>query len=731
MKKVFVDSNANVIIKDSNKPLLGYKGSLVKLHYGLISSGTELSIIQNIRFFKLPLYKKILKSAEYRQAAVDLIRNSSIKDLIKFLLNFLKKNQIHKNFSPPSKNFIPLGYSGSGVILKTNLKNLSISQKVACAGSNHAEIIFSPKNSTCSIPENVSLEEAAFCSIGAISLNGIHRSKIKPGEYVGIIGTGLIGLIVVQLAKLSGANVIAIDPLIKRLRLAKKYGADLILNPQRTNYKSKLIEYTNGFGLDSAIICASTNSKDLINNTLELIRDKGRIIILGAFPLIINRDLLYSKEADLLIVRSYGPGRYDPSYEVLGNDYPKKIVPHTAKRNMKLFLKLISEGKLDVKSLISEIIPVENAANAYRLLEADPINHLAILLDFTKKEKSKLKTEKQSSPKPLLEKLRIGLIGCGHFAQNVHLPYIVDNPIYKIEAIATQHKSTADLCRQKYNPTYITTDYKKILKDPKIQAVFIYTQHNSHAKIAIEALNEGKHVFVEKPMGITYNECYEVYNKVDMTNVNYVVGFNRRYSPLIEITKELLESRNNPIIINYRISNPFLEGDHWLFQPDIGGGPIIGEVCHFVDLVLYLINSNPIELTAKGGNLSHKNLKVLDTCSVMIVFENGSIANINYSFLNGLNTSKERIEIFSGDSSIIIDDFKSMKTDGFDISSQILINQDKGYKELLNDLTQNFLNNKGSKKINAKTSLKSMELCFQIINSIKTNKSINLKEDYR
>jgi len=725
MKKLFISKNGQVTLHEAREPQIETSGAIVHTSFALISSGTELSVIKWNRLMNLPIYKQIIKSKHIRKRIFAELKKNTIKNVFK-LFKIYKERSSYKNYSRSSDSLTPIGYSCSGIVGESNIENLQINTRVACAGSYHAEKIFSPKNLTAKIPDNVSLEEAAFATLGAIALHGVHRASIKQGENVGIIGTGLIGLITVELAKVAGAKVFAFDLINNRLNLAKKLGADIIINPNYHNSKLVVDRYTDSKGLDSIIICASSKTNKPLEDAADLIRDKGKIVMLGAFPINVDRNKLYYKEVDLLISRSYGPGRYDQSYEYEGFDYPKNFIPWTEQRNMEYFLKLLSEKKIDVKSLISEIIPAKNANDAYKKLETNPTKNIAILLKFEKEETPQIITQKEVIlTKEIRKKSQIGLIGCGSFAQGAHLPILLSNPHCKIKGISTNSQKTADFCKQTYNPEYTTTNYNKILKDPDIDTVFIYTRHDSHAKFTIDAIKSGKNVFVEKPMGLTLEECQRVHDIVKNSKKNYFIGFNRRYSPLIKMSKDLLHNISNPIIINYRISSQFIPGSHLVFDTKVGGGPIFGEFCHFVDLVLFLINSKPIEVIARGGAMSHKNTKVFDSCVVLLKFENGSIANLIYTDLNGPKMSKERIEIYSGDSAIIIDDFKKMKTSGFGFGNIQLNGQDKGHRNELNNV---ILTNLGLKKalVTEDDALQAMELVFKTIESIKTNKPIKL-----
>jgi len=728
LKKLFINRKGRIILSDVKDPHIETVGSIVNTCYALISAGTEISIIKSSKFQSQSPIKKFIKSKDFRRKAFSIFKKTSIKKFFKMFKEYSGK-KIDKNFTSPSINLTPIGYSCSGIIEETNVKGYSVNDRVACGGSNHAEKVYSPKNLSIKIPDNISLKEAAFATIGAIALNAIYRAKIKPGETVCIIGTGLIGLITIQLAKISGGIVFALDLINARLNLAKELGADFVFNPQNFNFIDEINKQTEGRGLDIVIICAASKSPKPLEDAIELVRDKGRIVLLGAIPINIPREKLYYKEADLLISRSYGAGRYDPYYEYEGFDYPEKYVPYTERRNMELFLNLISEKKVDVKSLITDIYPVDQANQAYNKLISDPLNTIAVLLDFTEKALKQENISKKAKSEPIKEELIIGLIGCGAFAQTMHLPHILSSNNYKIKAICTNHAKTAEFCKENYHPDYVTTDYKKLLKDTEINTLFIYTRHDTHKRFTIEALKANKNVFTEKPMGITFEECKEVYNAVINSKKNYIIGFNRRYSPFIKLAKDLLKNRNNPIIINYRIASKYISGNSWVYDPKIGGGPLIGELCHFTDLVLFLINSRPFELYATGGNLSHKNINTYDSCNLILKFENGSIANITYTDLNGPEMPKERIEIFSGDSAIFIDDFEKMITDGFDVGNLELPKQDKGHKEEI----VHILNvNLGLEKplITVKEAINAMNICFKTIESIRTNKPIKINGDY-
>jgi len=361
MKKLYINQKGNIVIKEVNPPFLGKKGCIVKVKYALISSGTELSVIKKRKLDQMPLYKRFLKSKDFRKSILSKIRGKkSLRELYHLYKDFqvMEKN---KNFSSPKGNLIPIGYSCAGIVQESNTDLFNKGDRVACVGSSHAELILSPKNLTCKVPPNVELKNAAFVAIGAIALHAMHRADVRSEENIGVIGTGLIGLVLIQLLKTRQVKIFAYDINNNRLELATYLGADFAYNSSIDIYKEDILKNTKGKGLDKIIICASSQTSKPLSDALDLICKNGKIIIVGAFPIEINRTLLYEKEADILISRSYGYGRYDPDYEDKGLDYPQELMPFTINQNMKSFLELLSKKKINLSPLLSNIVYFNNA----------------------------------------------------------------------------------------------------------------------------------------------------------------------------------------------------------------------------------------------------------------------------------------------------------------------------------------------------------------------------------
>nr|MDO8116711.1 Gfo/Idh/MocA family oxidoreductase [Candidatus Sigynarchaeota archaeon] len=372
----------------------------------------------------------------------------------------------------------------------------------------------------------------------------------------------------------------------------------------------------------------------------------------------------------------------------------------------------------------SAIVPSEKAAIAYHLLQRDPDHALAVVLDFTH-EKTKVRNH-ETETGPAKQQVTIGLIGCGAFAQANHLPFLAALDSVRLKAIATRSTASAESCKNKYHPEYTSTDYKHLLSDNDIGLIFIYTRHGDHARQAIESMKAGKNVFCEKPMGITLDECIAVCKVAKDTGRSYMTGFNRRMSPLVLKARELLQNRNNPIIINYRVASPYVPADNWIYDRKEGGGRIIGECCHFYDLILFLMKSDPVEIVARGGQLSNRDVDFIDNFMSILKFKDDSIATLTYSDLSSKDMPKERIEIFTGMSAIIIDDFQAIETGGFGCGSMALPYQDKGHKNEMANVIESTLQLKAP-FVNEIDALKAMKLCFYTEQSVRNNSTIPIQ----
>jgi len=680
-------------VEDVPVPGISEKELLVKVYYSLISTGTEtanlknkqLSIIEKLRtnFEKIDKFKKKIDEEGFI-AAIDKIKSkvhSSIHDL----------------------KLDPFGYSVAGKIVSVGnlVRNFHVGDKVACAGSGfatHSEFTRIPINLAVKIPDDVLYESACFTTIGSIALHGIRRAEVKPGEIIVIIGLGLIGQLAVQIAKAWGLRVIGVDLLKQRIELAEELGCDLTILANDTKLENKVLNYTNNCGADSIIIYAATKSSDPSNQAMKLSKQKGRIVVVGAVGMDLERDVMYKKELDFVISTSYGPGRYDDTYELESIDYPYGYVRWTENRNMQEFLRLLSNKQVSTDLLISKIYDIAEANKAIESLVNSPIDNLAVLLKYDKQKKfreSKIVLKNKVLNK---NKLNVGLIGAGGFAQRTHLPnFKYLSELFDLYAIVDRKPELAKQMGNKYSVSLVSSDFREITEDKNIDLIVISTQHNTHGEITYQALKNGKSVLVEKPLAINWTQYHLIKDFLTLKeNTNLFIGFNRRYSSLIIKVRELFYETKAPKFINYRINAGVINSEHWIQNPAIGGGRLVGEVCHFIDLINYLVGSELIGFNILNIPPNGKELQTNDNFSIGLSSADGSVGQISYLSIGAKSLPKEKIEIHFDSKSIVIDDFTKMCFYGINEHNVTLKETDKGHLKELEEIY---------KKITGKTSL--------------------------
>ena len=675
MKQIFTQSG-NITTEDVPAPLCGDNEVLVNNAYSLISVGTESASLHGGGKGVVGIASKAISNPDLVHKAMEMAKKEGISKTIKVI-----KGQ--------TGNLTPLGYSSSGVVLEVgkNISDIAVGDRVACAGAgyaSHAEIISVPGNLVCKIPDDVDFEEAAFTTLGAIAMQGARRAQVQFGDNVVVIGLGLLGQIACQILKAAGAHVIGIDVMEGRVELAKELGADICF-AGGTDAVDKVLRCTDGVGADSVIIYAATASSEPVKQAMQMARKKGKVVVVGAVGMEIDRSPFYEKELDFLISCSYGPGRYDSLYEEKGVDYPIGYVRWTENRNMQEFLKMLSEKKVNVKRLIDHTFPIEEADKAYETLNSEkrPIGVLFRYRELTKRE-----TSRKTQLKPSVintDKINVAVIGAGGFAQAYHLPNLKKIPLYNIKAVVTRTGSNAKKIAEEYGAEYCTTDYKEVLSDEDVNLVLIATRHHLHAPIIIEAANAGKHIFVEKPIAMNYEDCKEVYGAVMENKVNLTIGFNRRFAPLAQKAKRIVENRKNPLMITYRINSAGMKKEHWINDPVEGGGAITGEGCHFFDFCNWIVGREPMRIYAEM--ISSDDESVVDANNIMstIRYEGGSVASVIYTTIGNESFPKERIEIFVDGGVVAIDDFKELTVAGMAGKGEKLKRIEKGQFELINE----------------------------------------------
>lgn len=650
-------------------PICGENGVLVKTKTSLVSAGTEKMIVDLAK-------KSLVGKAKARP------------DLVKQVVNKMKqegvKNTLEKVFTKLDTP-IPLGYSCVGEVVKVGAKvtGVSVGDRVACGGAgyaNHSEINYVPKNLFVKVPKNVSDADASFVTVGSIALQGIRQTEPTLGERVVVMGLGLLGQITVQLLKANGCKVLGTDFDPRKLELAKKLGADDVCAPNEVVDKAKL--FTNGNGADAVVIAASTSSNQPIIDAGEISRMKGRVVVVGLVGMDIPRNEYYKKELGLKLSMAYGPGRYDPKYEEQGIDYPFPHVRWTEQRNFEAFLDLVDEGRITPSEMVTHQYDFESALTAYDLLEGKiQEDYLGILLNY--KDDVELKSElvKISDVAIKSDALNVGLIGAGNFTKSVIIPNLKKVGNANFVGLCTATGVSAHSTGNKHEFKYITTSYEELLKSDEINTVFITTRHNDHGEKVLNSLKAGKNVFVEKPLAIYENELEEIkefYSNADKKPV-LQVGYNRRFAPLVAEMKQVVGDL--PMSINYRINAGVIPNDVWVQDPEVGGGRILGEACHFIDTCTYLTGSLPESVFASCVTKPDQSIPDEDNVSITIKYQNGSTAVINYYAFGNGQLPKEYIELFAPDIAMKMDNFRELEIfKGSKSSKSKNANQDKGFK---------------------------------------------------
>lgn len=643
-------------------PMLGKGCVLVRNHYSIISAGTEGKTVKDAR---LGYVGKAMARKDEVKKVINTAKTIGLMDTYKLMMNKL---------DAPSA----LGYSCAGEVIAVadDVSEFKIGDKVACAGAGavHAEIVAVAKNLCVKLEDGVALNEAAFTTLGAIALQGIRQADLRLGESCAVIGLGLIGQLTMQMLNAAGIKSIGIDIDKNMVKLAQELGASHAIERNTEGIENSIRELTKGYGVDAVIITAATSSTDPVDFAGELCRVKGKVVIVGSVPTGFKRVGYYKKELELKMSCSYGPGRYDRNYEENGVDYPYGYVRWTENRNMQAFADLLAEKKINIAKLISHTFDFKEAPKAYQLIVDKTEAFTGVLLKYDTDKKISA-TVQLKNTKAVAGKVAIGFIGAGSFAGNVLLPALKDDCSFV--GIATNRPNNARNIADKYGFNYCTGNVSELMEDATINTIFIATRHDSHAGYVMDALKHNKNVFTEKPLCLHEAELEEIKDLYQKSKSVVMLGFNRRFSPQIIKAKAFFDKLNVPLSINYRINAGTIAADHWVHDKNVGGGRIIGEVCHFIDLLTFITGSKVKSLSA---NAMQDAKHLTDTLVINFQFENGSIGTISYFSNGNKNLDKEYLEIFGAGQVIVIDDFKDMLTYGNSKKTDSLSKQDKGHK---------------------------------------------------
>lgn len=682
---------------------------LIKTTFSLVSLGTERMLIE---FGKSNLISKARQQPDKVKQVLDKIKTDGLLPTLEAVFNKLEQP-------------IPLGYCNVGEIIEIGegVSGYSVGDKVVSNGQ-HAEYVCIPKNLIAKVPSNVKDEEAVFTIIGSIGLQGIRLLKPTLGETVVVIGMGLIGMITAQLLIASGCKVIGVDVDNDKLNLCKKWGI-ITFNPSEGDVVKFVEDQTFGTGCDGVIITASNKSNDIISQAARMSRKRGRIILVGVIGLQLNRAEFYEKELTFQVSCSYGPGRYDEDYEQKGFDYPLSFVRWTEKRNFEAVLQSISMGTLKVHEMITETVPLKEFQKIYNSISSS--KNIASLLQYdslnSNKPSQNIRINSHSVPTNN-PKVTIGIIGAGNFTKMTLLPILKKLDV-NFCSIASESGITGTLLAKKYGINCSTTNYKSILEDPTIDLVIITTRHNSHAQLVEESLLSGKNVFVEKPLAINSTQLDKligVYLDQDTHNFKTLtVGFNRRFSPHSQKIKLALGNQLMNVVITINAGS--IPSNVWVHDMESGGGRIIGEACHFIDLITFYTGSKikSVCMNSLGTNPKENT----DNATILLKFENGSTGVINY-FANGSKAyPKERIEIYSQERTVVVDNFKKTRFYGFKGLNSISTSLNKGHNEQFKKIILQ-MKEGGHPIIPVDEIVNVTKASFAAIESLKKNKWIDL-----
>ncbi|MBP6211305.1 MAG: bi-domain-containing oxidoreductase [Anaerolineales bacterium] len=657
--------NGKTTVEDVPVPTPREGMALVKISATLVSAGTERMVVE---FAEKTLVGKARSRPDLVKQTLDKAKREGVMPTVQAVFNRLDQP-------------MALGYSSAGVIvaLGRNMHGFKVGQRVACAGANyasHAEYNIIPKNLITPLPKNVDFESAAFTTLGAIALQGFRLAEPQLGDNVAVIGLGLLGLLTVQLAAAAGCKVLGIDLDPKRIKLASSFGIEAVSRPQA---ESAAVAFTANRGFDSIIICADTSSNDPIELAGVIARDRAKVVATGAVGLKMPRKIYFEKELSFINSRSYGPGRYDPSYEENGVDYPIGYVRWTEGRNLQSIVDLMGSGKLDVTPLISHRLPIEEGVKAYELITGkikEPF--LGVLLKYGDEKEEGKRVTFNVQRSTLNGNVKLGVLGAGMYANATLLPVLKNNKDFELVGIASSGGLHAQHSGKKFGFQYATSSEDEIINDPKINTVAILTRHDSHAELVIKALKAGKNVFVEKPLAVDSKQLAAVIKALSTQHSLLTVGFNRRFSPLAQSLKSSIANRTEPLHAHYRVNAGYIPLNHWTQDEKLGGGRIIGEGCHFIDLITYLVGAAPVSVSAHalpGGGKYRE-----DNVSMTFTFPDGSIGVVDYLANGDKSFPKERLEVFCEGTIAVLDDYVSLTTIKDGKKKVESMAQDKGWK---------------------------------------------------
>ncbi|MGB1247857.1 MAG: bi-domain-containing oxidoreductase [Chitinophagales bacterium] len=678
MKQAII-RKGKVLAQEVPSPKVDAGKVLIKVLHSCISAGTEMS---NVNITKKNLIERALAQPQEVKTALEFAKKNGIAKTIKRVKGVLDGGK-------------PTGYSIAGVVAGVSGENskFQIGDIVAAAGAgiaNHAEVVAVPENLVMKTPKGMDSRLASTVTLGGIALQGVRRVNLHLGEVCVVVGAGILGLIALQLLRLSGVRVIVTDIDEKRLAIAKELGAELCLNPMKDDIIKVSNHFSGGNGVDAVLFTAATGSSEPLSQSFQMCKKKGKVVLVGVSGMEINRKDIYAKELDFQISTSYGPGRYDNNYELKGLDYPFSYVRWTENRNMTEYLRLVHEGLVKIEPLIDATYSIREVDKAFESLNNQETKPIIVLLEYPQdKNEQILKNNKLSFTTSTIakEKVSVALIGVGNFATGMHLPNIEAlKGKYHLRAVMSRDGFKAKKVGEQFKADYATTDYKEILKDEQVDLVLISTRHDSHGSLVMESLQAGKHTFVEKPLCVNEEELAAIeafYADGEEGKPLLMTGFNRRFSKYLQEVKKHTAKRINPLFIQYRMNAGYIPMDHWVHE---SGGRIVGEGCHIIDVMNFLTEAEIESISFDKVNPNNDKIRSSDNVSMILKYKDGSVANIQYFAVGSKKFPKEYMEVHFDENTIVMEDYKSLKGYGINVKEIKDSISAKGQKEELEHL---------------------------------------------
>ncbi len=680
-----------------------------------------------------------LISAGTERAAVELVSKGLVQearqrpDLVKAVVAKVKNEGLLNTFASVRDKMVAsqaLGYSASGIVaaVAEDVSEFQVGDRVACAGvgyASHAEVLSVPKNLCVHLPENVSFESGAYGTLGAIALQGVRLAEPTLGESVVVIGLGLVGELTVQLLKANGCRVFGLDLNPERVALALELGADKASVSSETSAK-EIEAWTRGHGADAVLITAATDSNEPVELAARVSRLKGRVIVVGMTGMNIPRAPFFSRELKLVISMSYGPGRYDPEYEERGHDYPLPYVRWTEKRNIESFLELIGERKINVERLTTHRFPITEADRAYQLISGELREpNLGVVLNYDPDAEVVRKVSLGGQVRKSEKSIVLGVIGAGGYVPAMLLPHFKTEGV-ELRAIMTASGISAHDVGKRFGFANAVSSADEVLDDAGVNLIVVGTRHDLHAELARKALERNKHVFVEKPLALDDEQLDAVLEAAGSSTGRLMVGFNRRFSPLAQRAKEFFDGRDTPLSMLYRVNAGHIPKEHWTQNADEGGGRIVGEVCHFIDLMQFLTGAPPVSVFAES--ISAKSSKIVDSDSVFITlrFADGSNGAVAYLSEGDKGLAKERLEIFGAGRVFVLDDFRraTLSKDGRE-EQFVLKAQDKGQQAQVHEVCASVLSG-GDAPIGLDELTATTRATFRVLDSLRERRPFDV-----